>query len=1033
MSNKKFRWILIPIMTIVSLVGILLNVAAVMLETTVDTYLGKGDSYVLNADGTKGEKVNYYEKKYDSAEDAKDAAYEVARKTSEEGSILLKNNGVLPLKQKSQVMPFGRAYLAPMYGQNSSGGSAKWVTDPVTPEQGLQGFTINSAAVELMSSQNDPVGLEGAPGTIVAGEAQTILGGDSRIYEYDATIYNELDEVSNTTGVVFITRTGQEGQDMKFDAYEDGTPHYLALSQNEQQTIKEAKRITDKVVVVVISSAPLELSPILSGELEVDAILWAGHPGERGLSTLSGLLDGSVNPSGRTVDTFAADFTKDPSYQNIGTHTYSNYEAEKPGYMGEETTTIPGYYTEYQEGMYMGYRYYETADEIDDSFVYGERDNTGAVTEKGAVNYPFGYGLSYTTFNQELLSIEESDGNVTAKIKVTNTGEYAGKEVVQLYYSAPYTELGKSLKIEKPVVNLIAFEKTKELASGESEEITMTFYKDDMASYSYLHENSDGTKGSYVLEEGEYTLSLRENSHDVIDEEVIVQPETIWYEGTDENNIRTREITAQSQLDNNGNPTDEPAQPDATYIAATNQFQASSDYMNKDSVILSRYDWQGTQPQAAEGKTKEISEEFYSELGLETSFDVETDKNFGNVEGSKVYAEAAPLSSQDNGLVLSELRGLDYDDEKWNQLLDQIDWIKDKTGLLINFTGAAYITGAVDSIGLPATEDKDGINGLKVTGLDNGYDMSKSASFGFAPLLASTWNKELLYEVGEAIGQESLMHDINGWYAPAINLHRSVFSGRVFEYYSEDPLLSGKMAAAIISGAGDQGLFTYVKHFALNDTETGRAELSTSWADEQTMRELYMKPFEIAIQEAKMTLSYQDEENGEIKQKTIRAATGVMPAQNRVGTIVGHANYNLINNVLREEWGFEGMVVSDYWVWGKDNLRDLTLRSGTDTYLSNFLPFAWNLSDYDSPTAQSVMRNAVHNIAYTVANSNALDGVVPGSVVKVKLSPWQKSLYAVDVLLAVLLVSGVVWINKRSKHEKINPELYYRKNKVKTK
>lgn len=1027
LSNKWFRIILIPILTLLLLIGTGITVITSMLSTTLDTYLGKGESYVEAAKGTELWDSFYYTKAYSDAAEAKAAAYNVAESVAKEGTVLLKNNGKLPLPAGSKVMPFGKAYLDPEYGQKTSGGSAKWVIAPITPEQGLADFDINTSAARAMTEVGEPEALTEAKGTLVAGEAATILGGDSRIYEYDPSIYRSIEPVEDTTGLVFISRRGQEGQDMKYDAYADGTPHYLALSQNEQDTIREAKRITGHVVVVLVTSAPMELAPIQSGELEADGIVWMGHPGERGFSILSDFLTGKINPSGRTVDIYPVDFTADPTYQSVGVFTYSNATTEKAGYTGDSVETYNRMYVEYQEGVYMGYRYYETADKEDASFVYGTLDKNGGVAQAGAVAYPFGYGLSYTTFQQEIVETKEEGNMISVTVKVTNTGNQTGKEVVQLYYTAPYTELDKEYQIEKPVVNLIAFDKTKELQPAESQNVTLTFNKEEMASYSYKHQNSNGTIGAYMLEAGDYTLSLRANSHDVIAETSIRQGETIWYDGSDENHIRQSEKDAQSILDENGNPTGQPKNKEG-FVAASNQFQISSDYMNSDSVILSRKDWIGTQPKAADNRSKKISDNYLSLLGKESSFDVENDPELGNVKGSYVYSDEMPVSNADNGLVLSNLRGLAYDDPKWDELLDQIDWEKDKNGILMNFAGAAYATGAIDSIGLPATQEYDGANGLKVP-ISGGYDMTQSSSFGFPPLMAATWNTELMYQVGEALGQEALMHGINGWYAPGVNLHRSPFSGRVFEYYSEDPVLSGMIAEHVISGAGNQGMFSYIKHFVMNETETGRAELSNYWADEQTMREVYMKAFEIPIHRARMTLKYTTDDKGNTATKVVRAATAVMPAQNGVGMIVGEANYPLITNVLRGEWGFEGVTVTDYWVWGKDNFRDLSLRAGTDTYLSNYMPQMWNITDYDSATARSVMRNAIHNLSYTVANSNAMQGVSPGSVVKVKISPWRYGIYALDGVLIILIGLGIYWIIRRSKHEKTHPELYKRKVK----
>lgn len=581
------------------------------------------------------------------------------------------------------------------------------------------------------------------------------------------------------------------------------------------------------------------------------------------------------------------------------------------------------------------------------------------------------------------------------------------------------------------MVNLVAFDKTSELAPGASETVELTFTTDDMTSYCYTHANGDGTTGCYMLEAGDYIISLRGNSHDVIAQETVTQEETIWYDGSDEDHVRQTEKDAQSALDAEGNVLNTPANPDSTWVAATNQFQTSTDYMNTDSTILSRSDWANTQPKAAENHTKEISAAFATELGLENSFDVNTDPVLGNVEGSLIYATEQPVSNVDNGIVLSELRGLDYYDEKWDDLLDQIDWDGDQDGILQNFTGDAYLTAAISSIGLPATVTEDGANGLKVNGMTedgSGYDMTQSSSFGFAPLMAATWNQELLYDVGAAFGQESIANGINGWYCPAINLHRSYFSGRVFEYYSEDPVLSGVLAAKVISGAGDQGMFCYVKHFALNETDTGRTALISTWADEQTMRELYLKAFEIAIKNAKMTINYYDE-NGVMTQRTMRAATAVMAAQNGVGTVAGECSYALLTSVLRNEWGFQGMVISDYWVWGDNSLRDLAVRAGCDSYLCMYVPSMWGLDDYDSATARTAMRSAIHNIAYAVVNSNAMQGYAPGAEQKITMSPWQKLLIAVDVVLVLAVAGGIFWIVKRTKDEKAHPERYKRKVK----
>lgn len=587
-----------------------------------------------------------------------------------------------------------------------------------------------------------------------------MLGGDCKIYEYDPAIYDGLVENPDATGLVFISRSGQEGQDQKFDAYSDGTPHYLALSANERGTVAAAKRVCGSVVVILVSSAPMEVADLVSGELAVDAILHYGHPSERGMSRLAALLDGTVNPSGRTVDIWPSDFTADPSYACIGTHTYTNLPITSGSYTngGEFNRT----FNEYQEGVYMGYRYYETAALMDPSFSYAD-----------AVVFPFGYGLSYTSFSQVLDGIAESDEQLVASVTVTNAGSAAGKSVVQLYATSPYTEFDAELGIEKPACVLVAFGKTDELGPGQSQTLELSFSWEDLASYSYRHENPDGTVGCYVLEEGDYVVSLRANSHDVIAEQTLSRDATTWFDGSDADHVRKSERDAQSRLALDG--TVEEGERDS-FVAATNLFQQSSDYMSEVSRVLTRADWAGTQPDCP--AEREMPEKFIPGHDLFVTFDPQTDPTYGNVEGSLVYAADEPVGGADNGLVLSDLRGAYYDDPRWDQLLDQIDWDADRSAIIQNHCGDAYVTAAVPSIGMPATVDMDGANGLKVQGAgDGGYDMTKSCSFGFQPLMASTWNPELLYEVGAALGKEGLAHGISGWYSPGINLHRSPLLG----------------------------------------------------------------------------------------------------------------------------------------------------------------------------------------------------------------------------------------------------------------
>nr|MCR5101075.1 fibronectin type III-like domain-contianing protein [Butyrivibrio sp.] len=659
-----------------------------------------------------------------------------------------------------------------------------------------------------------------------------------------------------------------------------------------------------------------------------------------------------------------------------------------------------------------------TAEVEDSSFVYGELDEGGKAVKEGAVAYPFGYGLSYTTFTKEITDFNTDGDDITIKVNVTNTGDMAGKDVVEAYYGAPYTDFDKEMKIEKPVTELAAFEKTSMLEPGASEEITISFAKEDMASYCYTRENPDGTKGAYVLENGDYVISINSDSHNVIAQETYNNADTIWYDST---NPRQTELEAQAQMAADGTvDTTVPSSEDG-FVAASNQFEEMNDYMNSETVYLSRSDWKGTFPVRPENDTKTVSDEFVAMFGIEETFDPETDALLGNVEGSAIYKDADP-EVVDAGLLVSDMRGLDYNDPKWDDFLNQINY---KNGtinqqLVALMSNSNYATNQIQSLGIQETREADGANGIKSVKTDAGMELT--ATYGYAPLMASTWNTDLMYEIGKMFGKEAFATDVSGWYSPAINIHRSPFSGRVYEYYSEDPLLTGKMAAAIVSGAGDSGMFCYIKHFALNDQETNREFFLHTWATEQAAREIYLKAFEIPFKEAQMTINYYDE-SGNMQSKTMRAATAVMASQNDIGPTIAHGNYSLLTNVLRKEWGFKGIVHSDMFVWGgAANMYDLAFRSGCDTFLT--LKMFGGMTDTSSATSHYVMRRAVHDVAYTLANSACMQGITPGSYEYTTMPTWKILFTVLNILLLALAVFGIVRIIMRSKDDKKHPEKY---------
>lgn len=972
------------------------NVAGNMFGSGLDGRFGRGAVKVEKAQGTENWDTQYYKKEYGSQAEAKAASDKVSEQVTDEGIVLLKNDGVLPLASGAEVTPFGYGYLNPAY--SGSGAAASTDDTMVTVDAALGNhLAVNNAAVDLMNA-NEPSYPGAAAGTDALDfdtnslDAKRDAGESAKIYEYDPSIYSSISGVEGSTALVYIKRTGSEGLDKRYEAYDDGTAHYLALSQNELGTIAAAKAACGKVVVVLNSANPMELAPVMAGDYEADAIVWVGTAGSRGFESLAKVLVGEVNPSGRLTDIYATDFTADPTYKNFGRFNYTNSQVTVnalslggDGGASIVSDTQPRHFVEYQEGVYEGYRYYETAAEVDPSFVYGELDGMGAIAVPGAVCYPFGYGLSYTTFDQRISSFDDSGDEVHATIEVTNTGSVAGKTVVQLYAASPYTDYDAREGIEKPACELVAFGKTEELQPGGSTQIELSFAKEDLASYDQRHDNLDGTTGCYLLEAGDYVITLRANSHDVLDTKTVNIASEVAY---DSSNPRATEVDGQSTLNLDGTSTG------ATFdgspvVAATNQLQDITDYMLDGTVTnLSRSDWSGTQPTGYDNReaAKEAPALALQQFDWFENFDPETDSLYGNVPGSAVYADQAPTSNAQNGLSLIDLRGVEYGDDRWNQLLDQIDWDGEKDNIQTLLFGAAYQTKELNCVDKPATTDADGAMGWSSEG---------SSSWAAANIQAATWNVDLLHQLGSCIGEEALQQGLTGWYAPAINIHRSPFAGRVYEYYSEDPLLSGELAASTISGAADKGVISYLKHFAMNDQETDRSNFLAAWATEQTAREIYLKAFEVAIKDAKTSVSFISDDKGTLSQRTMRATTGLMTAQSCIGGVQGFCHPALQTKILRDEWGYTGAVITDLFFGPHSHDYDLMVRSGGNMYMT---VGSTQPVDYTSATARTCMREALHHVLYAIANSNAMNNIAPGSTVTYEMSPWRKALTAGSVV-----------------------------------
>ena len=768
--------------------------------------------------------------KYTLSDATVSKANELAKDVQSEAVTLLKNDDSnLPLSGK-KVNVFGWGSTNPVYGGTGSGsGSMSKQYKTVSLLDGMKqaGLKTNTELSKLYTDyrkDRPEVGMFAQDWTLPEVPAK----------QYSDKLVSDAKDFSDEA-VVVLTRVGGEGADLPTDmkakgiTYKNNSKDYddfqkgesfLQLSKTERDMIDLVTSNFKKVTLVYNGANTFQFD-FLNDYPQIQSVVWCPPAGQTGFSALGEVLAGETNPSGKTSDTFLKDLTKSVSYNNFGKFEYTNMAdkaAKYKGFTGDDVTAIPGF-VNYSEGIYMGYKFYETA------------SDEGLINYDDTVAFPFGYGLSYTSFDQKLDSVKYKGGKVTVTATVTNTGDKAGKDVVEAYYNPPYTDGG----IEKASKNLAGFEKTKELQPGESQKVTVKFDDDDMASYDYK-----GAK-AYVLEKGDYDISIQSDSHHVIDHKAITVKDTVTYD-SDSNT-------------HNGDKT-----------VATNQF----DDVAGDVTYLSRADHFANYKEATAAPTNfkmsdKAKETFYNNSNYDPKkFDKDSDK--------------MPTTGAKNGLKLSDMYGKDYDDADWDKLLDQLTF-DDMDNLIAN---GGYGTQAVKSVGKIQLTDADG-----PASLNNNFTGVGSIGFPASTAFACTWNKDLAKQFGEMIGD--MAHDMHvaGWYAPAMNIHRNAFSGRTFEYFSEDSLLSGVMASSEISGAKSKGVYSFMKHFALNDQETKRTEMLCTWTNEQAMREIYLKPFEMSVKEG--------------------GAQAVMSSFNYIGNTYAGADSALLQTVLRGEWGFKGL------------------------------------------------------------------------------------------------------------------------------
>ncbi|MBO4989584.1 MAG: glycoside hydrolase family 3 C-terminal domain-containing protein [Clostridia bacterium] len=947
--NKKkhvIKWA--SIMAAIAAVIIAVNVIATspMLYGIITMALGGARFEIVGGSGN-GE---YYASTAKTQEEAiQNTEATIIPEAVTEGIVLLNNDDhLLPLSataaKKARVSLFGYDSVDVVVGGTGSGQSFNRSDLKIALEE--DHFEVNEQVWNASKSNQDKA-KRGSVDVIQNTSDFTIKEIPSSAYASTESTYASYD-----TAIYMIGRMGGEAFDLPADMAKWGGEagrHYLEMTAGEEELLSYLCEKFNRVVVIVNTAGnPFETDRIyrILNEAKKEnasfryATLFSAGFGSTGVNGVGEVLNGTVSPSGRMTDTWVNDITSDPTYVNAGDFRYAD--------LGNVA------YVEYEEGIYVGYRYYETMDAV---------KNDGGKWYNQAVAYPFGYGLSYTSFSQTMSEVSVKDDVIEFDVTVKNTGKLAGKEVVQIYQTAPYTAGG----IEKSAKALIDFAKTKELKAGEEEKVHFSFHKEALASYDHKVEKA------YVIDGGEYTLIAGKNAHEAYDSKTVTLERTVF-------------------SGDKKRPSD--------LIAATNRLEDMTEYMDNATTQLTRADGfaGGVSAPEKNAKLPVYSSKYLTKSLSETL--TSTDPAIDYTYDGSIYQGSKPTTGADNGIELIQLRGLSYDDPLWDPLLDEIT---EKEMTAIIGTGG-YRTMAIKSINKPATKDPDG-----PAGFSSFMDASiKGSSIPAATLIACTWNKELAQKLGEAIGEEGLLGGYSGWYAPATNMHRYPLSGRHFEYYSEDPVLAGHMTTYVVQGAAEKGVYSYIKHFALNEQETNRKTNNNvaTWANEQAVREIYLKPFEMCVKNAKVEIRYNAEvvdENGnktyEASTKEMNACTAVMSSYNRIGAIWAGGRYSVMTTMLRHEWGFNGMVVTDYFTTAAQNMTQM-LRTGNDlalTTISSAVPLK---------TAEDVIvaRRAVKNILYTVVNSNAMNGYSYG-VYQVELMPvWE------IVMISVSAVLGLCWI-----------------------
>ena len=997
---RVLRTVIASILILVTLgVAVGVNVLVPSFGVMVKNLLGY-EVKVSAPAGAEGLDLNYNKADY-TKETIKSAEQALNGEIVGEGLVLLKNEGYMPYDRGTSFSFFGQG------AANLSGGSFLGLggsSATLKSSFEAEGFTVNDGLWKFYT-EGKGKGYGLGPGSVGFGDAEDFSINECPVSVLQAEAGLE-DTYAGSTAVFVWARKAGEGRDLPRSMYnhtdvpEDQVKSYLEPNSTELELLDYLNEKFDDVVVLVNATAAMELGWVEDFE-NIHAVLFVPSLGSNGMEALAGIFSGAVNPSGKTVDTFAYDAMSAPAAQNYGDYQYVDGNGQFTKYN----------YVSYLEGIYVGYKYYETRYE---DAVLGQ-GNAGDYDYADTVLYPFGYGLSYTSFGWENYRTSWSGERCTVTVDVTNAGSVAGKDVVQVYAQSPYTDYDRRNRVEKAAAALVGYAKTGLLQPGEKQTVTVTFDQEQLKSYDYV-----GAK-TYILDAGEYYITAAADSHAAVNNILAAKGKGVSDGMTAAGNA---ELVSSFVPANADTDVSLYAVDSHSGTAVTNRF----DFADGGHTYLSRSDWQGTWP-AHDGEVSDVISTWGNEIngtdgsGKSASYvyiKTVSDEDLAQLDSNDslnptdpdTFTET-PVYRAQNGVQLIDLRGKDYDDPLWEDLLDNLSPADYQKAITLS----GYETSAIPAIGKPSAMDADTASGLIYGGT--------GAMYMGMLVLAQTWNSQLAEDYGVMIGNEALLGGADGWYAPSMNIHRLPFSGRNNEYYSEDGFLSGVVGAASSRGAASKGMYVFIKHFALNDQENHRGDRDgqfgvATWSNEQAIREIYLKPFEMCIKNDPITLNYvkSDGSGGYVgASREMAPVNAIMTAFNRIGCTWTGGAYPLITGVLREEWGFRGFALTDNANTGLFMDAWQMIEARADAKLTAEKGSARWTFDENNPAHYHYGRQAMHNILYTIANSKVMNGAMPGSVFTESMPNYQKILIAVDVV-AALIVAALAWFIVRGLRKK---------------